>query len=67
VEQIPAAYGRGSSEARAHRDRCESLSPMQAGEAERLIAAFLATNQITACPARYALPVEQRPNFGSKI
>jgi hypothetical protein len=40
---------------------------MQAGEAERLIAAFLATNQITACPARYALPVEQRPNFGSKI
>jgi hypothetical protein len=40
---------------------------MQAGEAERLIAAFLETNQITACPVRYALPVEQRPNIGSRV
>jgi hypothetical protein len=48
------------SEASAHRRRCKSLPPMGAGEAERLVAAFLATKGITACPTRYAAPVEQR-------
>jgi hypothetical protein len=46
--------------AHAHRQRCKGLPPMQAGEAERLVAEFLATRGITACPTRYAAPVEQR-------
>jgi hypothetical protein len=33
---------------------------MQPGEAERLVAGFLATRDITTCPVRYAAPVEQR-------
>jgi len=36
---------------------------MQPGEAERLIADFLASKSITACPTRYAAPIEQRPQF----
>lgn len=53
------------SKAHAHRLRCKQLPPIQAGEAERLVAAFLATNAITPCPERYAAPVEQRPQFVS--
>jgi hypothetical protein len=45
---------------RAHRLRCQSLPPMQAGESARLVADFLATRKITSCPTRYAVPVEQR-------
>ncbi len=45
---------------RAHRLRCKSLPPLQPGEAERLLAEFLATRDVTACPTRYAAPVEQR-------
>ena len=44
----------------AHRVRCQSLPPMQAGESARLVADFLATREITSCPTRYAAPVEQR-------
>jgi hypothetical protein len=33
---------------------------MQNAEVERLVADFLATRDITACPARYAAPVEGR-------
>ena len=36
---------------------------MQPGEAERLVAAFLATHDVTACPTRYAAPVEQPSQF----
>ena len=36
---------------------------MQPGEAERLIADFLASKSITACPTRYAAQIEQRPQF----
>ena len=46
--------------AHAHRLRCKSLPPIQDGEAERLVAGFLASRDITTCPARYAAPVEQR-------
>jgi hypothetical protein len=46
--------------AAAHRRRCKSLPPMRPGEADRLIADFLAAKSITVCPTRYAAPVEQR-------
>jgi hypothetical protein len=46
--------------AQAHRRRCRSLPPLQPGEHERLVAAFLAAGSITQCPVRYAAPVEQR-------
>jgi hypothetical protein len=42
---------------------CRSLPPIQAGEAERLVAAFLAARTVTACPTRYAAPIEQRPHL----
>lgn len=54
-------FGGVAMKAHAHRLRCKHLPPMQAGEAERLVAAFLATNNVTACPIRYAAPVEHRP------
>jgi hypothetical protein len=53
-------HGALTPEARAHRLRCKSLPSIQAGEAERLVAGFLATSSVTACPPRYAAPVEQR-------
>lgn len=53
----------GLTPAQAHRRRCRSLPPVQAGEAERLMADFLANRSITACPTRYAAPIEQRPLF----
>jgi hypothetical protein len=53
-------FGALATRARAHRLRCKTLPPIQAGEAERLVADFLATRDITACPVRYAAPVEQR-------
>jgi hypothetical protein len=49
--------------ARAHRLRCKSLPPLQPGEAERLLAGFLATRDVTVCPTRYAAPVEQRSHL----
>jgi len=45
----------------AHRRRCGNLPPLQAGEAEKLVAGFLATRAVTPCPARYAVAIEQRP------
>jgi hypothetical protein len=48
---------------RAHRLRCKSLPPLQPGEAERLMAGFLATRDVTACPTRYAAPIEQRSHL----
>jgi hypothetical protein len=50
------------TEASAHRRRCKNLPPMEAGEAERLVAEFLASKGITACPTRYAARVEPRSN-----
>jgi hypothetical protein len=46
-------------EERAHRQRCKRLPPMQADEANVLMAAFLATRQVTLCPTRYAAPTAQ--------
>jgi len=45
----------------SHRRRCRNLPPIQAGEAERLVAGFLATRGVTPCPTRYAVAIEQRP------
>ena len=42
---------------------CRSLPPINAGEAERLVAAFLAARTVTVCPTRYAAPIEQRPQL----
>jgi hypothetical protein len=47
-----------ATEVATHRQRCRELPPLQAGEAERLTAAFLANNSITVCPTRYAAPIE---------
>ena len=59
-----ASHSQGMSRAAVtHWQRCKSLPPMQPGEAERLIADFLASKSITACPTRYAAPIEQRPQF----
>ena len=53
-------WGFSGATAQAHRRRCKSLPPLQAGEAERLMAEFLATRGVTACPTRYAVPTAQR-------
>jgi hypothetical protein len=70
VQHLPAttassnrSYGVLTPAAQAHRRRCKSLPPVQAGEAERLMADFLATRGVTACPTRYAAPIEQRPQL----
>jgi len=47
----------------AHLRRCKSLPPVQPGEADRLVADFLAARSITVCPTRYAAPIEQRPQI----
>jgi len=52
--------GASAAKAYANRLRRRNLPPMQNGEVERLVADFLATRDITACPARYAALVEQR-------
>lgn len=63
MHQKTSSYGRLSMQALQHRRRCETLPPLGAGEAEKLVAKYLAANSITACPARYVLPVEQRPLY----
>jgi len=60
MRQTSDSFGRFTPDAHAHRLRCKSLPSIQAGEAERLVAGFLATRSVTACPPRYAAPVEQR-------
>ena len=57
----PNAFNRHFNEAFAHQRRCKTLPPLPPGEHERLVAAFLAVRSVTLCPARYAAPVEQRP------
>ena len=54
--------GEDTSEARRrsqeHRQRCRQLPPLQKGEAERLIAEFLAARgNVTVCPPAYLVPV----------
>jgi hypothetical protein len=52
-------YSETQARIHAHRLRCKSLAPMQVGESARLVADFLATREVTSCPTRYAMPVEQ--------
>ena len=63
MQQNLTFFGGLSLEALQHRRRCEKLPALQVGEAEDLVAAFLAARSVTVCPARYAAPVEQRPLF----
>lgn len=67
AKQLPAstvvferAIGTRNEDALAHRRRCKGLPPVEPGEVERLVAGFLATRGVTACPTRYAAPIEQR-------
>jgi hypothetical protein len=59
----PSGFNREFQPAFAHMRRCKTLPPLRPGEQERLVAAFLAVKNVTACPARYAAPVEQRPQL----
>jgi hypothetical protein len=43
--------------AAAHRQRCRGLPPLRRGEAEQLVARFLADRQITQCPTVYLVPI----------
>jgi hypothetical protein len=54
---LPGAFAKAES----HRRRCSNLPPLQTGEAEKLIAGFLATRGVTPCPTRYAVAIEQQP------
>lgn len=41
-----------------HRQRCRSLPPLRHGEAERLVAEFLASRgSVTVCPPAYLVPI----------
>jgi hypothetical protein len=41
-----------------HCQRCRSLPPLRRGEAERLVAEFLASRgSVTVCPPAYLVPV----------
>lgn len=53
-----------SLQALQHRRRCAKLPALRNGEAEDLVAAFLAAKSITVCPTRYVVPIEQRPFLG---
>ena len=58
----PEFPGEDASEARRrsleHRQRCRLLPPLQKGEAERLVAEFLATRgSVTVCPPAYLVAV----------
>jgi hypothetical protein len=60
---LGTSFAAVAAKSQAHRMRCKNLPPMQPGEAERLMAGFLATRDVTACPARYAAPVEQQSHL----
>ena len=45
------------------RGRRRHLRPVQAGEAERLVAEFLSRRRVTVCPTRYAVAIEQVPQL----
>jgi hypothetical protein len=42
-----------------HARRCQALPPLRPGEAERLIAEFVAKRGATQCPPAYLLPLPQ--------
>ena len=41
----------------AHRQRCRALPPLRRGEAEQLVAKFLAEREVTQCPPAYLVPI----------
>ena len=43
----------------AHKQRCSALPPMRPGEAEDMVAAFIAARGVTQCPPAYAATVQQ--------
>jgi hypothetical protein len=51
--------GTRTYEGHEHRQRCKTLPPMQPGEAEHLMEAFLATRRVITCLTRYAAPSKQ--------
>jgi hypothetical protein len=51
----------------SHRRRCSNLPPLQTGEAEKLVAGFLAARGVTPCPTRYAAAIEQRPMLTRRV
>ena len=53
-------FDKTSPHIRQRWQRCKKLPPLQVGEAEELVAAFLAGHSLTTCPVRYATAVEQR-------
>ena len=55
----PNTFNVTNQEAKEHRRRCMTLPPLQPGEHERLVAAFLAVRSITQCPVRYVLPLHR--------
>jgi hypothetical protein len=63
MQQKSTFMGGLSLKALQHRRRCQKLPALQAGEAEHLVATFLAARTITVCPTRYAAPVEQQPLY----
>lgn len=60
-------FGGLSLQAVQHRRRCEQLPALRAGEAEDLVAAYLASRGATVCPVRYAAPVEQLPQYSRSM
>jgi hypothetical protein len=44
-------------QAAAHRQRCRRLPPLRLGEAEQLVAKFLADRPVTQCPTVYLVPL----------
>ena len=60
---LPGTFAKAES----HRRRCSHLPPLQAGEAEKLVAGFLAARGVTPCPTRYAVAVEQRPTLTRRV
>ena len=60
---LPGTFAKAES----HRRRCSNLPPLQAGEAEKLIAGFIASRGVTPCPTRYAVAIEQRPLLTRRV
>jgi hypothetical protein len=61
VQSNASPHAAPAGGARSHRGR--KLPPVQKAEAERLVAEFLARHRVTACPTRYAVAIEQLPQF----
>jgi len=54
-----SAWARDTRRRLAHMERCRALPRIQPGEAEDLVAAFIAARGITQCPPAYVVAVQQ--------